>query len=675
VPAVRRGLTIALALAAAVVVTASAAAVAGGNHDGGPDTDGPLQFEARSLDGSGNNVDHPSWGKVDAQYRRVAPADYADEVAAMNDGPSPRYVSNRVFNDVNQNVFSENGVTQWSWAWGQFLDHTFGLRETDGGEEEPLAFDPDDPLEEFENELGVIDFARTPAAPGTGVDSPREQVNTVSSYIDAWAVYGGTEERLEWLREGPVNGDLSDNGARLRLDRGEFLPRADARGDAAAAPEMELAGRLQMTPESAVVAGDVRANENVALTSLHTLFAREHNRIVDALPESLSEQQKFEVARRVVGAEQQWITYTEFLPALGVDLAEYEGYDDTVDATLSNEFAAAGYRAHSMIHGEIEMPADGDRYTEAELAAFEEQGIEVVTEGDEVELVVPINVAFANPDLLEAIGLEPVLAGLGAEPQYRNDEQIDNQLRSVLFQVPGPGVTDPAACFEGDWLSECFSGVVDLGAIDIQRGRDHGIPSYNELREAYGLEPAESFTDVTGESTDEYPAGIDADDPDSLDFVELEDADGEPVEPDAAADEEPAGDEEADEETEEEETEEARAVTAERRTTLAARLRAIYGSVDDIDAFVGIIAEPHQPGSDLGELQGAIWVEQFERLRDGDRFFYGNDPVLDEIYDRYGVNYQRTLAEIIAMNTDLATLDVPIDVFVPGEDTDIEASD
>ena len=61
-----------------------------------------------------------------------------------------------------------------------------------------------------------------------------------------------------------------------------------ARGNAATAPPMDLMGALSGTPTRAVVAGDVRANENIALTSIHTLFAREHNRIVGSLPASLA---------------------------------------------------------------------------------------------------------------------------------------------------------------------------------------------------------------------------------------------------------------------------------------------------------------------------------------------------------------------------------------------------
>jgi peroxidase len=98
-------------------------------------------------------------------------------------------------------------------------------------------------------------------------------------------------------------------------------------------------GPLVGTPSKAVVAGDVRANENIALTSIHTLFAREHNRIVGLLPTWLSQEDRFQLARRVVGAEIQFITYNEFLPSLGVRLSTYRGYDSDRNPGLGNEFA------------------------------------------------------------------------------------------------------------------------------------------------------------------------------------------------------------------------------------------------------------------------------------------------------------------------------------------------
>ncbi|GGM59623.1 peroxidase family protein [Dactylosporangium sucinum] len=608
-----------------------------------------LAFEVQSLDGSGNNRAHADWGRSGRPYSRVAPAAYADGRGAMVQGPNVRWISNRVFNDSHQNVFNDRRVSQWGFVWGQFVDHTIGLRDAPPDEQPPpgaaanIVFNPDDPLETFSNTLGMIPFNRSNAAPGGGV---RQQTNLVSSYVDAWAVYGGTDARLEWLREGPVDGNLANNGPHLLLPGG-YLPRRDSRGDAGAAPAMSVDGMLRGRPGTAFVAGDVRANENIGLTAVQTLFAREHNRIVDQLPAGLTAEQKFQIARRLVIAEQQYITYEQFLPAMGVRLPQYRGYRPDVDATLSNEFATVGYRAHSMIHGEIEMSSDAGRYPVAQLEAFQKQGVEVTVDGDEVELAVPLNVAYFNPDLVPAVQLGPLLQGIGGESEYRNDEQIDNQLRSVLFQIPVPG--NPR-CLDGAELPDCFSSVVDLGAVDVLRGRDHGIPSYNDLRRAYGLQPRRSFRAITGEPTESFPRdpaltlGKEIDDPNSLDFTALFDIEGKRISPTAEAAE--------------------TAVTrATRRTALAARLKAVYGSVDKVDAFVGMVSEPHVPGTEFGELQLAIWTRQFQALRDGDRFFYRNDPGLTFIRRAYGLDFRRSLGDVIADNTDIPRADLERNVF------------
>jgi hypothetical protein len=244
------------------------------------------------------------------------------------------------------------------------------------------------------------------------------------------------------------------------------------------------------------------------------------------------------------------------------------------------------------------------------------------------------------------IGEGPIMAGLKGEPQYKNDEQIDNALRSVLFRVPGPDATDPAACFSDPAATGCFDGVTDLGAIDIQRGRDHGVPTYNQLRRAYGLPAKTSFTAITGESTDQFPTDPlltppKINDPNILDVTALFDNAGNPV---------PIGSE-------------AGATREVRRTTLAARLKAVYGSVDNVEAFVGAYSEQHVSGSEMGELNRAIWSKQFTALRDGDRFFYGNDPILPQIKAKYGIDYRRTLAQLIAQNTDVPAADLPANVF------------
>jgi hypothetical protein len=290
-----------------------------------------------------------------------------------------------------------------------------------------------------------------------------------------------------------------------------------------------------------------------------------------------------------------------------------------------------------MVHGEFDTTVPAGTYTDAQLAAFAAQQVRVEPDGDQVTLEIPLAAAFGNPDLLQDLGVGPFFRSL-SQRQYKNDEQIDNALRSVLFQVPKPGIADPTVCGVPLVNPDCFSGVSDLGAIDIARGRDHGLPTYNDLRRAYGLAPKKSFVDVTGEATESFPVDplIDArdpiNDPHILDFVELRDAKGNLVTPGT-----PAAEEEV--------------VTGIRRTTVAARLKAVYGTVDRLDAFVGMVSERHLKHTEFGELQLAIWTKQFTALRDGDRLFYRNDPVLRFINHEFGIDYRLTLAEIVKLNT------------------------
>jgi hypothetical protein len=327
-----------------------------------------------------------------------------------------------------------------------------------------------------------------------------------------------------------------------------------------------------------------------------------------------------------------------------VNLPRYTGYKSNVNANLSTEFATVGYRAHSMMHGEFTTePVAVSRYSNATLDALRAQGVEVNIDGANVSFTIALGVGFFNPQLVPTVGLGPFLTSL-SESQYRNDEMIDNQLRSILFQVP---VSGNPGCLDGPTLPQCFRGVTDLGAIDIERGRDHGMPTYNQLRQAYGLAPKTSFTAITGEATDQFPAGSGSDNPNSLDFLSTADINGTAT---------VVGDADG-------------STSGVRRSTTAARLRAVYGNVNSIDAFTGMVAEQHLAGSEFGELQRAIWTRQFLALRDGDRFFYGNDPALASIASQYGINFRTTLAQVIARNTDTPQADINPNVFlVPDDD-------
>ncbi len=606
-----------------------------------PSAQASVPFSIESLDGSGNNANHPTWGQAGLAYARVGPAKYNDGISVPFGGPNARQISNRVMNDTSQDLFSERRVTQWGWTWGQFLDHTFGHRQETGAGADPfnINFQAGDELENFTSNVGVISVNRSPNTPGTGTSTsnPRQQTNILGSYINGNPVYGNTAAIEDWLRDGSNDGDPTNNAATLMLPGG-YLPTRNARGNPSAAPAMDSNGRLLATPNDGIVAGDFRANENIALTATQTLFAREHNRIVSLLPSSLSDEDKFQIARRVVIAEEQYITYQEFLPAMGVSLPKYTGYNPNVNATLTNEFATVGFRAHTEVHGDgLELDNQAaNRYSAADLASFTAQGANVETNADgTVSIDVPLNLMFFNPDLLKQLQLGPVLQSLGVEPQYKNDEEIDDQLRSTLFDVPSSTDT---SCINGPTMPDCYNVVNDLGAIDVQRGRDHGIGTYNQLRQAYGLPAVTSFTQITGESTDAFPSndptltGTVINDPDILDVTKLTDIDGKTVNPNDPNANDP--------------------VNITRRTTLAARLKAIYGSVDKVDAFVGVFAEPHVPGTEMGQTQLTMWQKQFQALRDGDRFYFGNDQGLSFIQSTFGIDFHHTLAQIISMNTD-----------------------
>jgi hypothetical protein len=161
------------------------------------------------------------------------------------------------------------------------------------------------------------------------------------------------------------------------------------------------------------------------------------------------------------------------------------------------------------------------------------------------------------------------------------------------------------------------------------------------------LAPKRSFTAITGEAAESFPRDPEInpakpiDDPDILDFVELRDLNGKVI---------PLGSEAADTD----------AVVGVRRTTTAARLKAIYGSVSNLDGFTGMLAEAHLPGTEFGELQRAIWKREFESLRDGDRFFHLNDPALLLIRAAFGIDFRRSLARVIRDNTGAQVAD---DVF------------
>jgi len=403
----------------------------------------------RSIDGSGNNVARPDMGAALTPLRRLVNPGYADGLAALAgaDRKGPRDISNIVAAQ-GHDVPNELGASDFLWQWGQFLDHDIDF--TDGADPaEPADIAVPDDDQYFQPGTSIA-FNRSLYDPATGTSTPRQQLNEITAWIDASNVYGSDPARAQALR-------TLDGSGRLLTSAGDLLSFNLAGLPNAGGPGSTL-----------FLAGDVRANEQVALTAMHTLFMREHNRLAVELAAQHPDwdgDQIYQKARQLVGAQMQVITYHEFLPALlgpGA-LAPYRGYRPDVDARIVNLFATAAYRfGHSALSPLLlRIDADGNESSYGHL---------------------PLRNAFFAPQrIINEGGIDPILRGLARQACQGIDAYVIDDVRNFLFGAPG-------------------AGGFDLAALNIQRGRDHGLPDYNSVRRQLGLRPAADFADVTSDS-------------------------------------------------------------------------------------------------------------------------------------------------------------------------------
>jgi len=221
-------------------------------------------------------------------------------------------------------------------------------------------------------------------------------------------------------------------------------------------------------------------------------------------------------------------------------------------------------------------------------------------DGVDVAPEVPLAVDFFDPHLLNPNGVVDPLTGL-----------TSTDIGPILKAESGANGQAMDLMAVGDVRNLLFGngglGGDDLIARDIQRGRDNGIPDYNSVRRAIGLPAVTNFAGVLTQGQH------------SFQFSPADQA------------------------------------------IRNAFSQAYPQGVDTIDLFEGGLAEHHVPGSDVGPTFHMIMVDQFERLRDGDRFFY-----LNQQFDTEETNLflsANTLAEVIMANTEITNLQANVMVF------------
>ena len=519
--------------------------------------------EFRTIDGSDNNENFPSWGSSgDVLYQLTTPS-FGDGISTLSGRSrmNPRQISNFLF-DQSEMIFDRQNLSDFVWVFGQFIDHDIIF--VDNEISEPLFIDI--PLDDasFDPEGPPILMFRSKAVEGTGSDTEnvRQFSNDITAFIDGSSVYGSTSSRAKWLR--------TYEDGKLKTSRGNLLPWNTLSGEFndvrdPSSPHMDdpigSSSRL-------FVAGDVRANENPLLLTLHTIFVREHNRLCDEIKSEFpdwEDEQIYQRARKLVGANIQSITYNEWLPSMGINLPEYSGYRSDVNPQISNVFSAAAFRmGHTLINSNvIRMTDEGATISNGNISLRD---------------------AFFNPLAISlAGGIEPYLRGMASQPQQQLDCKMVDDIRNFLFGSPS-------------------AGGLDLAAININRGRERGLSDFNKVRSAIGLPVFKTFEEISSNVED----------------VEA--------------------------------------------------LKKIYANIDDMDVWVGMLAEEFMPDAMFGRTIKVVLEDQFRRLRDGDKYYFENDSYFTQAEIEDVV--QTSLRDIIMRNTDISLMQS--DVFKAVNPNDID---
>lgn len=361
---------------------------------------------------------------------------------------SAREISNIIFKQ-DGDIFDERGLSEIATFIGQFIDHTLvATPANEGGEKLDIEIPEDDTdAQEFAKSKGteVLEVTRSERVRVKTRDNAERAQNSLTSAMDLVNVYGPSKQRNDALREGK-------DGRMLVTDDGLL-------------PENERLVNAPRISKGFFLAGDHRANEHPILTSLHTLFVREHNSIAAEVKEKfplLSDEEIFKESKKINEALWQKIVFEEFYPAVtGRNLPRYRGFQRNTDPTVSLLFSTAAFRVgHTMVGNTVKRFGPGNKPNTA------------------IELK---DAFFPGIDKFRDLGtIDDFLRGAINSRAQRVDNHIVNGLRNGLFK---------------DINGEDKN--FDLISLNIQRGRDHALPNYAAVKNKFNKPKPSKFRDIT----------------------------------------------------------------------------------------------------------------------------------------------------------------------------------
>ena len=432
--------------------------------------------DQRTIDGSYNDLGCPWMGMAGARFGRNVPiADTYGERPPDLYEPNPRLVSRALL--ARRDFVPVPHLNMMVAAWLQFMVHDWLSHGGGDLDKEPhsLPLPPGDdwPAPNVSILHTSPDHLRSPADQG----QPATYRNNETHWWDGSQIYGSNPDVQRAVRTDPATGQVRADG-KLQLDERGHLPLDQRPGNEI--PNLELAG--------------VNGNWWIGLSIMHTLFAREHNAIVDRLRidyPAADGEWLFQKARLINAALIAKIHTVEWTPALMNSPEGHMAMRGNFWGLLGEHYARAYGRLGD---GEIlsGIPGSPTDHHGAPYAMTEE-----FTAVYRMHSLLPDEFSFRrHKDDGEIVKCDFLaVAGGGARGLYAN-VPFDDVLYSFATSHPGALVLHnyPIGLRK---LPKKEGLYLDIASTDVLRDRERGVPRYCEFRRHLGMRVPKTFAQLT----------------------------------------------------------------------------------------------------------------------------------------------------------------------------------